>query len=170
MPGPEGISTWVVQALPEDFVERLLYRRHDRLTIVNRDHNALQKEKCADSGDQRWHAEADRDDSVDRADQHAEHKPGNRSDGQRHAPGNGHKGHDVRSEREGAADGKINLAGDHQHDFGDGDQAEATGVAKDDAQKLGGQKLPVAAKLEVDYEKDRDDSDAGLSITGENDQ
>jgi hypothetical protein len=35
---------------------------------------------------------------------------------------------------------------------------------------LGGQKLPVAAKLEVDYEKDRDDSDAGLSITGENDQ
>jgi hypothetical protein len=101
---------------------------------------------------------------------HAEHKPGNRTDGQRHAPGNGHKGHDVRSEREGAADGKINLAGDHQHDFGDGDQTEPTGVAKDDSQKLGGQKLPGAAKLEVDYEKDRDDSDAGFSITGENDQ
>ena len=39
-------------------------------------------------------------------------------------------------------------------------------VAEDDAQKLRGQELPAAANLEIDYESDRDNGDAGLSVAG----
>ena len=52
------------------------------------------------------------------ANQHAEQDAGDRADGQRNTPANGHKDHHVRSEREGAAHGKVDLARDHQHDFG----------------------------------------------------
>jgi hypothetical protein len=72
MPGHDGISARTIKTLSEELVEGLFNRRHDGLAIVNRDSDALQKEERADRGDQRRHAEADGDNSVDRANQQAD--------------------------------------------------------------------------------------------------
>ena len=98
--------------------------------------------------------------------QYAEQDAGDGTYGQRNAPADGHKDHYVRSEGEGAAHGKVDLARDHQHDFGHCDQAKPARVAEDDTQLLRGQKRPVAAQLEVDSQYNGDDSDAGLPVAG----
>ena len=81
---------------------------------------------------------------------------------QRDSRPNGHKRHHVWREGEGDANGEVNLACDHQHDFGHGDQTIPARVAQDDAQLLRGQKNPVACDLEVDDEYNRDEGDTGL--------
>ena len=114
--------------------------------------------------------EFDGDDAVDQANQHTEQDACDGTDGQRNAPAKGHQDHHIRSEGERAAHGKVDLARDHQHDFGHGDQAKPARVAEDDTQLLRRQENPVAAELEVDDEYQRDDSYAGLPIAGKDDQ
>src|SRR5262249_12677337 len=154
-----------VEILAEDFVERLFHGSDDRLAVVDRDHHALQQEQRSDRRDQRWHAEPDGDDAVDDADQNAKENGRRGAEGKRQAQGDGEKHHHIGRERERAADGYVDLAGDHQHDFGDGDQAVAPGVAEDDAKLLRGQERSVAAPLEVHHHDDGNDRDAGFPVT-----
>ena len=71
MPGEKGIRR-PVQALAKDRVEGLFHGRHNYLAVVDRDDDALEQEKGADGGDQRGHAEANGDDAVGEANQHAD--------------------------------------------------------------------------------------------------
>ena len=78
--------------------------------------------------------------------------------------------HDIGRDRKDGAQRQVDLAGDHQHDLGGGDQAEPAGVAQHDAHELRRQEAAIAADLEIDHQHDGDDGNAGLAVAGQQDE